>query len=511
MRKLVPLLAAVCLAGTVAPASAQPPTQAPSQQRTQTPAAVQAAATSLPGDNDPTWEKVFEDGFNLPHAVTTDADGHSAYQVGNDIVWRNVGVAPPGSIDRCAPIDTSAGVMTLKPFPNGGGDRWECRITSTRMFSGAPHIFAARVKVHRSKGHLSSFWLNTDPKSGQPINEIDVIENTGAKSLPNGCKGSPTVQTNASAYYGLNHSYYSAYKPQVAGIKHCLPQGVATPLQDDQFHTFHAEWAPGQYIRFYTDGTLSASFGPEYAVDTPLNAILTNIDQQDAANPAKSFEVNWVKVWKQRPPAPQCDNECWRGQLGGQNYTYHPSSNPSDPRLMRIIFDSQFYLDRYPSVLEWAQGKVASQGGNIYEHAEWHWRNYGISGGLMGSATFDPIHYMNTQPDVAAAFGATNYLAAIQHFVTYGRHEGRRSSLVFDTTFYRNRYPDIAAHSVGYAVEHFAVWGASEGRQGSAEFATAWYLGVNPDVRRVFGSNNYRRGIIHWHNHGRAEGRPGAP
>lgn len=57
--------------------------------------------------------------------------------------------------------------------------------------------------------------------------------------------------------------------------------------------------------------------------------------------------------------------------------------------------------------------------------AENHWLNYGIAEGRRGSKTFSPADYLSLNPDLAAAFGATNYAAAISHYVASGRSEGR--------------------------------------------------------------------------------------
>lgn len=500
--RFVPVIAAAALAGFAISATA--PQQAVAQPA-HSPTAVRAVQAVLPPEGDPSWTKVFEDGFNLPHVIGADP---KVYRVGDVDVWRNVGSQPMSS---CATVNTAAtpgnGTITLNPRPNGGGSDWQCRITSTQQFTSGVYHFAARIKVHKSQGHLSSFWVTGG--SGTQVNEIDVIENSGVKALETGCKGSATLATNTTKYYGLNHTFYSSYNP-VSGRKHCLPQAAATSLIDDQFHTFHAEWAPGQYVKFYTDGALSATFGPQYAKSIPVNALLTNIGAQ-TTDPANAFVVDWVKVWKKNPPPVCAENECWRSQLGVSGYNYIPNSNGTDLRLARIIFDRQFYLNSYPDVLAWAQNKVATQGGNIYDHAEWHWLNYGVPWGRSGSATWDPILYMNHNPDIAAAYGWTNYGGAISHYISHGRFEGRRASTYFDTGYYKSRYGDMAGAANYAVVDHFTTNGLDEGRQGSAEFAPAWYMGFNVDLRNAFGSNNYRRGMSHWISNGFNEGRAGHP
>ncbi|QIM21133.1 hypothetical protein G7075_08330 [Phycicoccus sp. HDW14] len=300
------------------------------------------------------------------------------------------------------------------------------------------------------------------------------------------------------------------------GRKHCTPQKIAQPLHDDAFHVVQAELSSSA-LTFSVDGVQRASFTGDYSRGVPLNAILTNLDKENLNNPARNFQVDWVKVWKKNtppppPPAPVCnDNECFRAQLGVQDYTYRPSSNPADPQLARIVFDSKFYAATYPDVVTWANGKVATQGGNFYDHVQWHWLHYGIPWGRSGSASFDPIFYMNAQPDVSAAYGWNNYAGAISHYVAHGRFEGRRASIAFDAGWYRARYGDLAGWDNAAVLDHFTINGLSEGRQGAPEFAPAWYLAVNPDLRAAYGSNNYRTGLSHWYAHGRGEGRPGTP
>lgn len=61
----------------------------------------------------------------------------------------------------------------------------------------------------------------------------------------------------------------------------------------------------------------------------------------------------------------------------------------------------------------------------LQENAQNHWLTQGISQGLRGSKTFSASQYLQLNPDIAGAFGATNYQAAIEHFVGAGRAEGR--------------------------------------------------------------------------------------
>lgn len=62
------------------------------------------------------------------------------------------------------------------------------------------------------------------------------------------------------------------------------------------------------------------------------------------------------------------------------------------------------------------------------EAAQNHWLSQGIKQGLRGSKTFSAAQYLQSNPDIAGAYGATSYQAAIEHYVANGRVEGRATS-----------------------------------------------------------------------------------
>lgn len=506
-RIVTSLIGTALLASAVAPVGA---TASPTAVAAVTVVA-QAADGSLPAPNDPAWAPTFFDDFR----DTTMSQ------------WDNVGTSPRG---RCFTADPTwkgadVGRILIKPsvkWSSTDPSKWNCRMTSKQEFPSGTYIFAARVKLHHDEGHLSSFWLN----ASIGYNEIDVIENAGNKASPSSCEGKAgeSVAVNRSNFNGLNSAYYSTDKPQRTGYKYCFAAAEAASAQDDGFHTVHVRYTTGQSVQYFLDGVPGLSYVP--TSDGPLRLVLTNIDQQKTAFPnPKDFAVSWVQVWKQNPapgspgggttpppPPPVCDNDCWRAQLGSEPYNYILNSNMSDPRLARIIFDRKFYAMAYPDVRPWAEGKVATQGGNFYDHVQWHWLNYGIPWGRAGSATFDPSYYMANNGDVAAAYGgATNFTGAISHFISYGRFEGRRGSTLFDAGYYRSRYGDLAGMEAWALLDHFTNNGMSEGRQGSAEFGPAFYLGQYADLRNAYGPNGYHAGMGHWYANGRAEGRKAVP
>ena len=497
------------------PAAAEPAPTTEEPVPNAEPAPAVEQATLPPDEGDDTWQSVFSDTFQDPHAFR-EKDLLATTGGAQEVVWSNVGTR---TMSQCASIVD--GVLKLRSVPKwsgvtgaDGGPLMNCRLTTTKSFGGGTHLFAARVKLHTSTGHRSAFWWNgTD---GRTMAEIDVFENEGLLDHPDGCTGSSTMVTNQSGFYGLNHAFYAEYQPANVGSKHCFDKTLSHGLLDDQFHTVHAILSPGEHVQFYVDGQLSATFGPQYAKSFSVNAILTNAGAETAGD----FEVQWVKVWKKRgaapqPPAPSpgcAANDCLRAELGTYApYIYLANSNATDPRLARIVFDRRFYFDTYADVQAWAHDKVAAQGGNIWDHVEWHWLNYGVPGGRTGSATFDPIYYMNAHPDVAAAYGQTNYTGAISHYIGTGRFEGRRASVFFDPAYYRARYKDLEGWTDHAVLDHFTHLGMDEGRQGSAEFAPAHYLGTHADLQGAFGSNYYRRGMSHWLSKGHLEGRSPAP
>lgn len=81
-----------------------------------------------------------------------------------------------------------------------------------------------------------------------------------------------------------------------------------------------------------------------------------------------------------------------------------------------------------PEVFDWREYRAINGLESVLptpEAAQQHWLTQGMAQGLPGSKMFSPSQYLQLNPELASAFGSTNYQAAIDHYVQTGRAEGR--------------------------------------------------------------------------------------
>ena len=123
-----------------------------------------------------------------------------------------------------------------------------------------------------------------------------------------------------------------------------------------------------------------------------------------------------------------------------------------------------------------------------------HYILEGASAGNNPSILFDTLFYLRRYPDVLDAG-----INPLYHFIVSGEKEGRipiahsswkdfdtiykilNNSPLFDSEWYKLRYPDIAQSGVD-PLTHYIEFGAYEGRSSSSEFDSAFYLNSNTDV-----------------------------
>lgn len=183
-----------------------------------------------------------------------------------------------------------------------------------------------------------------------------------------------------------------------------------------------------------------------------------------------------------------------------------PAPTPAPPDL---TFDANAYENIYPD--------IKNVYGNNLAGATSHYQQFGLPAGRRGWIIFDPVFYLQNNPDLLAAFGPTGYQAAAQHFINTGLPvEGRQGSQEFDVKYYLANNPDLLAAfgSTGYvaAAQHFLSQGLiKEGRQGSAQFGVKTYINNYPDVKAAYTTamGQYSDPMYHWLRRGKGFGRIG--
>lgn len=124
-------------------------------------------------------------------------------------------------------------------------------------------------------------------------------------------------------------------------------------------------------------------------------------------------------------------------------------------------------------------------------------------------------YYADLHPELIAAFGYDDNELR-QHFAEIGLDLGLRSSPVMDVRWYLENNPDLqrafGATNYRRALSHWRKHGMTEGRAAHPGFDPRWYLANNPDVKAWAGTREpFRRSVEHYMNYGYFEGRRGSP
>lgn len=172
--------------------------------------------------------------------------------------------------------------------------------------------------------------------------------------------------------------------------------------------------------------------------------------------------------------------------------------------------------------------------------------NPAMYNGVDYSAVYDYDYYINTYPDLKAAFG-DNKRAAIEHFVNFGMNEGRQAKADFNVNTYKNNYNDLRSAFGGdnksYYI-HYISYGKNEGRSASGgsssnsntttpasgsggstsptnaptgptvyngvDYSSVYdynyYINAHPDLKSAFGSDS-QAALAHFVTFGMNEGR----
>ena len=216
------------------------------------------------------------------------------------------------------------------------------------------------------------------------------------------------------------------------------------------------------------------------------------------------------------------------GALGGNSApSVTPTPKPSTPSSngqttlngtdYAPVYDFSYYINTYPDL------KAAY--GNNPAGALLHFVTYGMKEGRQGSSSFSVQVYKENYADLRAAFG-NNLASYYLHYIQYGKREGRNAtseieskaettlngidySAVYDFNYYISKYPDIKAaygNNPAGALRHFVTYGMDEGRQGSASFYVWYYRGNYADLIMAYG-DDLKPYYLHYVRFGQKEGR----
>ncbi len=138
--------------------------------------------------------------------------------------------------------------------------------------------------------------------------------------------------------------------------------------------------------------------------------------------------------------------------LGGP-YGHYLSSGAAEGRIAHPLFDP-----------DWYRSQVA-EAPNPFQHFLVQLKLAGAVPEPSGSPYFDPLWYMATYQDVAAAV-AGGQMSALEHYVVTGAREGRDPSAHFSEQYYRSTNADIDRAvrdgDCSNGFEHFLDVGAIE-------------------------------------------------
>lgn len=168
-----------------------------------------------------------------------------------------------------------------------------------------------------------------------------------------------------------------------------------------------------------------------------------------------------------------------------------------------ITFDADYYLNTYPDL----KAAFGNDSNAAYEHFLVH----GISEGRCAKLTFDIAYYLNSYKDLQDAFG-NDYEAAYRHFITNGAAEGRSGCLIYDSAYYAENNKDVKdafGDNNLKIYEHYVTYGIAEGRQASEEFNVKCYLKKYKDLKDAYTETGYTNGFMHYLTYGIDEGRVG--
>ncbi len=131
-------------------------------------------------------------------------------------------------------------------------------------------------------------------------------------------------------------------------------------------------------------------------------------------------------------------------------------------KLLDVIFDKDFYADKYPELVE----ALGTDKNVLFDH----FVIYGIKEGRTASPYFSASWYRTKNSDIEAVCGTNNY-TAVTHFINNATTDKNRNvSPIIDTKYYCSQVAKIADYTVYDTIDYFINTGMSNGDVASAEF-----------------------------------------
>jgi len=186
----------------------------------------------------------------------------------------------------------SGGRMNLTARYLGEG-RWEsCMALTNQTFDHG--FFEARVKWPAGL-YNAAFWLRRDPLPITPRAEIDIVE---AYPFANGRCPGPT-------------KYHATLHTDVSYVQEQFTPSFGHDAVNE-WHTYGAEWLPGQRVAFYLDGTLVGAATTDVPLATSTMDIVLSLGVGTTvwcgtANPGidtpttGAMQVEWVRWYAEAP------------------------------------------------------------------------------------------------------------------------------------------------------------------------------------------------------------------
>jgi hypothetical protein len=150
---------------------------------------------------------------------------------------------------------------------------------------------------------------------------------------------------------------------------------------------------------------------------------------------------------------------------------------------------------------------------SVYGFDEKHFEERGFFQ-LVGAPWCSIVYYTNRYPDLGSLASEP-----LVHMFSTGLREGRQLSPHFDPVYYMENEPDLKAafggiqdptERNGALLQHYVHFGCSEGRTASRDCCVKGYLKRYPEVAsRV--NNDFKQGLIHFYKYGNGAGLSCAP